>query len=133
MSKYIDTELIVALVRETIVAYEDQIDNASQSLRDEIIQRTEMGIAAGAVSPEARDFPVEELMAGMSICDLAAKIVSSAHELLVKPDTVRKVRREGPSIVIDERPLTEADVAANAAMGISDLEKFIANVNRNKE
>jgi hypothetical protein len=133
MSKYIDTDLLVDLVRKTIKLYEDQIDNASPEVRESIRLTTEQGVMAGHVDSDSLNFSFEEIMSGLGLCDLANKIVGNCHNLLCDPNMVRSVRLEGSTIIIDSRPLSESEIAANAAMGVNDLEQFIANINRNKE
>jgi hypothetical protein len=133
MSKHIDTELLVTLVRETLKMYENQIDNASPEMRDTIKNKAEEGVVGGHCPPEVLDIPFEEVMAGLCLCDLAQKIVMNCHNLLSDPNTVRTVKNNGSQIIIEERPLSDSEIAANAAMGVSDLEQFIANINRNKE
>ena len=133
MSKYIDTDLLVDLVRKTIKLYEDQIDNASPEVRESIRLTTEQGVMAGHVDSDSLNFSFEEIMSGLGLCDLANKIVGNCHNLLCDPNMVRSVRLEGSTIIIDSRPLSESEIAANAAMGVNDLEQFISNINRNKE
>jgi hypothetical protein len=133
MSKYIDTELLVDLVRKTIKLYEDQIDNASPEVRESIRLTTEQGVIAGHVDSDSLNFSFEEIMGGLGLCDLANKIVGNCHNLLCDPNMIRRVRLEGSTIIIDSRPLSESEIAANAAMGVNDIEQFIANINRGKE
>jgi len=133
MSKYIDTELIVKLVRETIKMYEHKIDTAPPELRESIRLNTDRAVASGHVDGDMLDCSFEEIMGGMGLCDLDQKILENCHSLLCSPNTVRSVRLEGSNIIIDSRPLSESEIAANAAMGVSDLEQFIANINRDKE
>ena len=133
MSKYIDTELLVDLVRKTIELYEWQIDNAPPEVRESIRLATERGVVAGHVDSDSLNFSFEEVMGGMGLCDLAQKILSNCHNLLSDPNVVRSVRLEGSTIIIDSRPLSESDIAANVAMGVNDIEHFIANINRDKE
>ena len=133
MSKYIDTELLVDLVRKTIKLYEQQIDDASLEVRESIRLTTEQGVISGHVDSDSLNFSFEEIMSGLGLCDLANKIVGNCHNLLCDPNMVRSVRLEGSTIIIDSRPLSESEIAANAAMGVNDIEQFIANINRGKE
>lgn len=133
MSKYIDTDLLVNLITTSVEVIEGEIDSADPQFMMGIRANMEEGIAAGAVDPEARNFSDSEILAGMAIIEMASQMVKHAHDLLVNPNVVRRVRREGGAVIIDERKLTDAEISVNAAMGIADLEAFVSNINRPKE
>lgn len=133
MYKYIDGDFVIALVGETIKMYEDKIDSAPEEVRDNIQMKIDAGIASGHLDCDATQFGVEQMMAGLALIDLGHKIMENSHSMLVNPNVVKTITRQGDTILIEERDLTDAEISANAEMGLSDLEKFISNVNRTKE
>lgn len=123
MGKYIDTKILLSLIEETVKMYEDVIDSCSDEEKNhhlEVYRNNNPDNPTNFLS-------VEQIMAGHALFDLSDKIRESIYFLLSNNTVVRSVYREGMDIIVEERPLNDAEITKNVEMGINDIERFIAD------
>lgn len=139
MGKYIDTELLIDLIRICANDVEETIDKMDLNDIEAMRSITAQGIDAGMVDPGAADITYQDVVAGLGIMNMAMNMVRTVETLLAKPNVKRSIIfTDDKKIKIVETEMTETEITRNMNDGFAAMERFLQgitsdNENNNKE
>jgi len=134
MGKYIDTELLIDLIRICANDVEETIDKMDPNDIEAMQSITAQGIDAGMVDPGAADIPYQDVVAGMGIMNMAMNMVRTVETLLAKPNVKRSVIfTDDKKIKIVETEMTETEITRNMNDGFAAMERFLQGITSDNE
>lgn len=135
MSKYIDTELLVDLIRASVENIESTIDKMDSGDIENMKRITQEGIDSGFVDASVtNEFSYKEIMAGVGIMHIASNMLNSVESLLAKPNIRREiVRKPNGDLEVVEHEITETEITRNMNEGFDAMERYLSTLIDNRE